>query len=235
MNPGQAVAGVFSQPGKTFEALVARPTWWLPFVLLIAAVGGSILAATPKIDYEKTVREAFEKRAEKTGARVPETQINEAAERSKKFAWLGAPIGTVFVAVVFFAVAGILWGSAKAFGGELGYSQMLAIYSHSGLPNVGGAILSIPIFLTQADSSLSQQAAQRVVMSNLGAFLPADTAPALLAAASSLDVFALWSLVLLVIGFRRIPALSQGAATAIPIVLWGVWIAAKVGWRLVFG
>ncbi|HEX7580202.1 MAG TPA: YIP1 family protein, partial [Thermoanaerobaculia bacterium] len=213
MNPGQAVAGVFSQPGKTFEALVARPTWWLPFVLLIAAVGGSILAATPKIDYEKT------------GARVPETQINEAAERSKKFAWLGAPIGTVFVAVVFFAVAGILWGSAKAFGGELGYSQMLAIYGHSGLPNVGDAILSIPIFLTQADSSLSQQAAQRVVMSNLGAFLPADTAPALLAAASSLDVFALWSLALLVIGFRRIPALSRGSATAIPIVLWGVWVA----------
>jgi hypothetical protein len=72
-------------------------------------------------------------------------------------------------------------------------------------------------------------------MSNLGAFLPADTAPALLAAASSLDVFALWSLVLLVIGFRRIPALSRGSATAIPIVLWGAWVAAKVGWRLVFG
>jgi hypothetical protein len=181
------------------------------------------------------MREAFEKRAEKTGAKVSETQLAEAAERSKKFAWLGAPIGTAFVAIAFFAVGGILWGTAKAFGGELSFSQMLAIHGHSGLPNVGGAFLSIPIFMTQADSSLSQQAAQRVVTSNLGALLPADTAPALLAAASSLDVFALWSLALLVIGFRRIPALSRGAATAIPIALWALWVAAKIGWRVVFG
>jgi hypothetical protein len=235
LNPGQAAAGVFSQPGKTFEALVGRPTWWLPFVLLVAAVGASIVVATPKIDQEQTIREAFEKRAEKTGAKVPETQILQAAERSRQFAWLGAPIGVVFVAVVFFGVAGVLVGTAKAFGGELSYAQMLAIYGHSGLPNVGGAILSIPIFMTLPDGSLTQQAAQRVVASNLGAFLPADTAPALLAAASSLDVFGLWSLALLVIGFRRIPALSPGAAAAIPIVLWGLWVAAKVGWRVVFG
>ena len=235
MNPGQAAAGVFSQPGKTFEALVSRPTWWLPFVLLLAAVGASIVVATPKIDQEQTIREAFEKRAEKTGAKVPEEQIVLAAERSRKLAWLGAPIGLVFVSAVFFGVAGILLGSAKAFGGELSYPQMLAIYGHSGLPNVVGAVLSVPIFLTHADGSLTQQAAQRVVASNAGAFLPADTAPALLAAASSLDVFALWSLALLVIAFRRIPALSPGAAAAIPIVLWGLWVAAKVGWRVVLG
>ena len=233
MNPGQALAGALSEPEKTFQGLVARPTWWLPFVLLIVAVAGSIAVATPKIDYDQTVRDAFEKRAEKTGAKVPESQIAEAAERSRKFAWLGAPIGTLFVAVAFFAIAGILLGAAKAMGGELGYAQMLAIYGHSGLPNVGGALLSIPIFLTQPDASLTQQAAQRVVVSNLGALLPSDTAPALLAAASSLDVFALWSLALLVVGFRRIPELSPGSATAIPIVLWGLWVAAKVGWRVV--
>jgi hypothetical protein len=235
VNPGQAAVGVFHQPAKTFEALVARPTWWLPFVLLVASVGASIFVATPKIDQEQTIREAFEKRAEKTGAKVADSQVAEAAERSKKFVWLGTPIGVTFVAVIFFAVAGILLGSAKAFGGELSYPQMLAIHGHSGLPNVLGAILSIPIFMTHADASLTQQAAQRVVASNVGAFLPADTAPALLAAASSLDVFALWSLALLVIGFRRIPALPPGAAAAIPIVLWGLWVAAKVGWRVVFG
>lgn len=235
MNPGQAAAGVFTQPGKTFEALVARPTWWLPFVLLIAAVGSSIFVATPKIDQEQTVREAIEKRSEKTGAKVPEEQIARAVEQSRKFSWLGAPVGVLFVALFFFGIAGILLGAAKAFGGELSYGRMLALYGHSNLPNVGAALISIPVYLTHADASLTQQAAQRVLASNAGAFLPADTAPALLAAASSLDVFALWSLALLVIAFRRIPALPRGAATALPIVLWGLWVVAKIGWRVVFG
>ena len=235
MNPGQAAAGVFTQPGKTFEALVARPTWWLPFVLLIAAVAASILVATPKIDQDQTVREAFEKRAEKTGAKVPEEQVQRAVEQSRKFAWLGAPVGVLFVALFFFGIAGILFGAAKAFGGELSYGRMLALYGHSNLPNVGSALISIPVFLSHPEASLTQQAAQRVVASNVGAFLPADTAPALLSAASSLDVFALWSLALLVIGFRRIPALPPGSATALPIILWGLWVVVKVGWRAVFG
>ena len=112
---------------------------------------------------------------------------------------------------------------------------MLALYGHSNLPNVGSALISIPVFLSHPEASLTQQAAQRVVASNVGAFLPADTAPALLSAASSLDVFALWSLALLVIGFRRIPALPPGSATALPIILWGLWVVVKVGWRAVFG
>ncbi len=235
MSPGRAALGVFHEPAKTFEGLVRQPTWWLPFVLVLAAVAASIFVATPKIDYERTMREALERQAEKTGAKVSETVVATMAERSRKFAWLGAPIGTIFVAAVFFGVGGILWGSAKAFGGDVSFKQMLAIHGHSGLPNTAGAILSIPIFLAQPDASLTQDAAGRVMMSNLGTFLPETASKALLSAASSIDVFALWSLALLVIGFRKVPELPRGAATAIPIVLWAVYVACKVGWHLVVG
>jgi len=234
LNPFRALGGFFSEPGKTFEGLVKAPTWWLPMLLLVVSVAASIWVASPKMDYEQMMRESLEKRAEKTGAKVSETQVSDLAERSRKFAWLGAPIGTVVVAVVAFGVAGVLWGSAKAFGGEIGYAQMLAIYGHANLPNVAGTIVAIPLFLAQPDASLTQKSAARVLASNLGALLPFDAPSALYAAASSVDLFSLWCLTLLVIGFRKIPELPRGAATAIPIVLWVLYVVGKVGWRLAF-
>jgi len=151
-----------------------------------------------------------------------------------------APLRDVYdVAVVgagvFFVVALIFWGAARAMGGDARYSQMLAIWSHAALPSAIGSLLAIPLFLRMADGSLSQSAAERVLASNVGAFLD-DSAPAALRTlGASLDVFSFAVLFLLVLGFRRIPGLSKGAATATPIVLWAVYVAAKVAWKAVMG
>jgi len=55
------------------------------------------------------------------------------------------------------------------------------------------------------------------------------------ALAGSLDIFSLAALFLLVLGFRRLPGLSKGAATATPVVLWLVYVIGKVAWRAVMG
>jgi hypothetical protein len=85
------------------------------------------------------------------------------------------------------------------------------------------------------DASLTQDGVQQVVKSNVGAFLDPATPAPLLAFASSLDIFSFAVLFLLVFGIRRLPGLSKGAATAIPIVLWLVIVIGKVAWRVVMG
>lgn len=231
ISPVSAVAGTFSSPSETFRRLVARPTWWLPFVVSLVLGTLTYAVASPKIDLEGTIRESIEK----SGRSVPAGAV----ERQVAFMEKWSAVVTAGVVVVgagaFFFIALILWGAAKMMGADARYSQLLAIWAHAGLPSSIGALVAIPLFLRLPNGSLTQTAAQNVVASNVGAFLDDSTPAALRTLGSSIDIFSFAVLFLLVIGFRRLPGLSRGAATAIPIVLWALFVAGKVAWRAVMG
>jgi hypothetical protein len=231
----EAIVGTFTKPSDTFARLVARPTWWLPFVLSLLGVAGSFWIVMPKIDMDRTVRESIEKRMEKSGRTVSPDLIQKQVDAAKKMTPLYMGIAVVASVVFFFVVALVLWGGAKAMGADARYSQLLAIWGHSGLPNLVGVLVSIPIFLQVPDASLTQEGTQGVLKSNVGAFLDDTTPAALRSLASSVDVFSIAVLVLLVLGFRRLPGLSKGAATWTPIVLWIVAVSVKVAWKAVMG
>jgi hypothetical protein len=231
----EAIVGTFTKPSDTFGRLVARPTWWLPFLLTVLATAGSFWIVMPKIDMDRTVREAIEKRAEKSGRTVSPDVVQKQVDASKKMTPVYLGIAVVGSVLFFFVVALVLWGGAKAMGADARYGQLLAIWGHSGLPSLVGVLISIPIFLQVPDASLTQDAAQSVLKSNVGAFLDESTPAVLRALASSVDVFSIAVLFLLVLGFRRLPGLSKGAATWTPIVLWGLAVAVKVAWKAVMG
>jgi hypothetical protein len=187
------------------------------------------------MDMDRTIRESIEKRAEKSGRTIPPEAVNRQVEISKKMMPLFFGIALAGSAVFFFFPALVLWGSAKAMGADARYKQLLAIWSHAGLPNLLGTLVAIPVFLQLPDTSLTQEGVSQVLKSNVGALLDPSTPAPLLALAGSLDVFSLYALTLLVLGFHRLPGLSKGAATATPIVLWLVYVIGKVAWRAVFG
>lgn len=231
----EAIVGTFTKPSETFGRLVARPTWWLPLVLTVIATAGSFWIVMPKIDMDRTIRESIEKRMEKSGRTVSPEVVQRQVEAAKKMTPLYLGIGVVAAVLFFFVIALALWGGAKSMGAEARYTQMLAIWGHSGLPSLVGVLISIPIFLQLPDASLTQEGAQHVLKSNLGAFLDDTTPAALRSLASSVDVFSIAVLCLLVLGFRRLPGLSKGAATWTPVVLWLLAVAVKVAWKAVMG
>ena len=235
ISPVAAVFGTFTQPSETFRRLVARPTWWLPLVLIIVSTAASWVAVAPKMDMDRTIRESIEKRAEKSGRTIPPEAVNRQVEISRKMMPVFFGVALAGSALFFFVPALVFWGSAKAMGADARYRQLLSIWGHAGLPNILGALLAIPIFLQLPDASLTQEGVGEVVKSNVGAFLDPSAPAPLRALAGSLDVFSLAALFLLVVGFRRLPGLSKGAATATPIVLWLVYVICKVAWRAVMG
>ena len=235
ISPVAAIVGAFSSPSETFRRLVARPTWWLPLVLALLATAAVWPVASQKMDMDRTIRESIEKRAEKSGRSIPAEQIDRQVQISKKMMPVFFGVAVVATVVIFFFAALVLWGSAKAMGAEARFTQFLAIWGHAQLPGLLGALLSIPVLMQQPDASLTQEGVSQVMKSNVGAFLEPSTAPALLAFASSIDIFSFWILILLVVAFRRVPGLSKGAATATPIVLWLVLVIGKVAWRAVMG
>ena len=234
ISAGSAVTGVFFQPGATFSALLKSPTWWLPFLIMVAVTFGSILVVTPKIDMDRSMREAMEKRAEKTGQTVSQEQVQRATEMSKKFTALAGPIGTTVAAIFFFILAGILWGGARAFGAEVSYKQTMAVWGHANLANCVGALFAMAVFWQIPNESVTQLGVARLVKSNPGAFLPDGTPQSVLALASSFDIFALGTLALLVVAFRRFPGLSKATGTAVPVGLWALYVIGKTCWAALF-
>jgi hypothetical protein len=234
LSPFAALAGTFTSPAATFAGLVRRPTWWLPVLLWLAGIAVVVLVSTPKIDMERTFREMFEKRAAKTGQSLSDQQISEMVARSNRSPAKAAAWAVPTSAVMFLLVVLLLWGGARAMGGEATFGQTTAVWAHANLPNVVGLVISIPIVASLPDASETQFSIQHALKSNVGAFLSPE-APAILSSiASSIDAFSLATLALLVVGMKKLPALSSTAATAVPVVLWALYVLGKAALAAAF-
>ena len=233
-SPVAALAGTLTSPAATFEGLVRRPTWWLPLLLWLAGIAVVILVMTPKVDMERTMREMFDARAEKTGQSISDEQIREMAARSDRTPAKAAAWGVPTSIVMFLLVVLLLWGGARASGSEARFPQVLAVWAHANLPNVVGLVVSIPILAALPDVSETQFSIQRALKSNVGAFLSPETPAFLSSVASSIDVFSLAALALLVVGMKKLPAMPSGAAVAVPVVLWALYVRGKAALAAAF-
>jgi hypothetical protein len=233
-SPFAALAGTFTSPAATFAGLVRRPTWWLPLLLWLAGIGVVVLVSTPKIDMERTFREMFEKRAAKTGQSLSDEQIREMVARSNRSPAKAAAWALPTSAVMFLLVVLLLWGGARVSGGEATFGQTMAVWAHANLPNVVGLAVSIPIVASLPEASETQFSIQRALKSNVGAFLSPEAPAFLSSVASSIDVFSLAALALLVVGMKKLPGLSAGAAVAVPLVLWAVYVLGKAALAAAF-
>jgi len=234
LSPISALTGTFTSPANTFAGLVRRPTWWLPLLLWLGGIAVVILVSTPKVDMERTMREMFEKRAEKTGQSMSDEQIREMAARSNRTPAKAAAWGVPTSVLMFLFVTLVLWGGARASGSEARFSQVLSVWGHANLPNVVGLVVAIPILASLPDASETQFSIQRALKSNVGAFLPADVPVFLSSVASSIDLFSLAALALLVVGMKKLPAMPSGAGLAVPVVLWAVYVLGKAALAAAF-
>ncbi len=234
LSPFSALAGTFASPANTFAGLVRRPTWWLPFSLWLCALVASMLVGTSRMDLDATIMEALEKNEARTGQRLPPESIRQQVEIAKKVTKFILVLSPIFGAAVFLGMAAILWGGGRAFGGENTFKQTLAIWAHANLVNVVGTVVSIPILLGSPAGSMKAKAIETAVRSNVGAFLPDDTGPVLASLASSLDLFSLATLALVVVGMKKMPELPTWAATAVPVGLWILYVLLKAAKVAVF-
>lgn len=227
-HPFTALWDVILEPARTFRALIARPTWWIPYtagVLLAAAISVIIVQ---KIDLDRSVRDQYEQ----YGQHPSESQIASSLQTQRKMQPLLPLFGIAGYSFVFFGSALILGVAAQLMGSTEGYKTVLAIYSYAQTPALIASIAVAIVAGFTHDASLTYVEAQSLLKSNAGAFLGSDASAALQAAAGSLDVFTLAVLVLLVAGFAQLPGLSRRMGGAIPIVLWISYVGVKVGWSL---
>jgi len=74
------------------------------------------------------------------------------------------------------------------------------------------------------------------IAANLAAFLPDESAKWLVALCKSFDIFTIWTLILVAIGFAVVnPRKLKGSKSfVIAFGVWAAFVACRVGWAFIF-
>ncbi|HEX9285877.1 MAG TPA: YIP1 family protein [Thermoanaerobaculia bacterium] len=227
-SPLARIAGVFASPGPTFESIARRPGWVLPLVICAVVSIAATAAVLPRLDFESALRERFTAR----GQTVPEDRIDQIVATQKKFAGLGYIWAAFASAVIALLLATIFWISFKAFGWDLKFRQSFGVTSHALLPSIGVSMLLI-FFVSRLDL-VNPADLGDLTHSNPGFLVDRHSNPALHSLLSSLDVFSLWVLALLVIGFAAAAQVARRKAAILIGTLWGLYVLGKAGWVAIF-
>jgi hypothetical protein len=152
-------------------------------------------------------------------------QREQAVAMQMKFApvvgYVGAIVGVPIVDVV---IAAVLLGIAGGLmGGGMRFKQVFAIVSYSGMPGLVSAVLSIVvIFLKNPDD----YNVQNPLAFNVGAFMDPNTASKFLySLGSSLDLFVIWTMLLMATGLK--------AAAGKKLTFTGALVAVLLPWAVV--
>ena len=202
IGPFGRILGVFFSPGKTFEDIVKKPNWLAPMILMIViwfALCAVLVKRADWVDYTKQQIEKNKFAARQIEA-LPEAQketaYEQGAQRSKISQYVRGVIG--WPLLILFSAA-INFGAFKLIGGvrtKFGTAFAITVFAH--LPMSIRELLAIPVTFLKDPQSIDPQ---NFLASNPAAFL-GDSAPAWqLILFGSFDLFAIWAIILMAVGF----------------------------------
>lgn len=217
------IVAVLVAPTKTFRAITERPTWLVPILVLTVLGAASVYVAVPKIDWQGTISTKLARADREVEPERLEFVLGYLQEYGTGLA-LGAAV--VLPWIIYPLVALIFLGLLKTIGGELSFRSSLGVLVHGFMPGAAARLLSLPVFLTSKSVNLYDPG---FVTPNLTVFANADTNLELWILLGSVDLFSLWTIVLLVIGYSIAAKITKLRAATCVVGLWVVWIAFVVG------
>jgi len=226
--------GVLVAPGETFRSIAERPTWLPPLLVLVllgAAVG---LVLQMRTDPEEMVRGQLEM----VKVDVPQEQVDkmiEDAENRTTGAKVGlTAVGVVIQAVIYAVVAVLFWIGFRMFGSEMDYLRSLATTLYGYMPLAVASLINLPLMFAREGLTFEEARNGGVLVSSLKALAPDDATAVTGALLGSFDLFTIWTLVLLTIGYRAVAKVSTAVAAGIVILFWLVYVVGKVGLAAAF-
>lgn len=220
--------GVLVAPGETFRSIAERPAWVAPLIVLVALAVGLQWTVRQRTDMEQAIRE----QTEAFGLELTQEQIDEQVEKSKNptnQVIEAVATGVLIPVVIITLGALLLWIGFRMFGSEIRYVSSLSTLLYGLVPLFGVAtLLNIPLVLGRETVTMEEMTGG-ILMSHLGFLAGEDSSMALRGLLQSFDFFSVWSIVLLVIGYRATARVSTATATSIVLAVWLLGVALKVG------
>jgi len=233
-------------PGEAFKEVNHRPTLLAPLIIAVLAMvaGNAIYYLRVNPNWEERVRAHIEQHRITTGEVMTPEQVEKQIMFAKTMGRLFIVLPAIIIPSFCLLLAGFYSvGFGIAFLSAPPYRKILSVVAWSEAANrvVGALILILVLImvdkakLQSLDTNLST-----IVLSNPRSFLPSNTAAPIKSLASSLDIFAIWFLTLLTIGFAHIAEARANKITVwksatLVFGAWATWVLIKAGLAVIFG
>jgi Yip1 domain len=234
----QRLVDAFIAPKKTFEDIRRNSSWWVPWLVTAVFSLTFGIIATQKLDMGHLIQREIDKspsaqrRMEQVPAEQREGMLKAQAMVAKGF-FYAAPvlnlIGGLIIAAILMVVFNFLLGA------EVPFQRAMAVVFYSFVPLIISAILLIVSLLVSADPNSID--VTNPMPTNPGFFMDPMGNRFLYSLASSLDIFSIWVLCLLGLGFstassNRKPNTKTGIVTM--FVVFGIFVLCRAAWKGAF-
>lgn len=216
LSEGARIINTFVAPSKTFTDLRRSAAWWAPWLLISVFSVAFIFTIGKQVGFEQVSKNqiAHSKRAEqfdKLPADQQAQQLGLSVKIFQIFAY-GSPVLILFFSLISTVV---IWATFKVgFSAETTFGQAYAIGMYAGLPGIIGAILGIISLFAGVNPEGFD--INNPVGTNLAYYLDPDTTGKFVRGmASSLDVFIIWTIVLIGIGYASTSKVKRSTAIAV--------------------
>jgi hypothetical protein len=222
-NSFQRIIGVLFSPDATFASIARRPDWVVPLVLIVVLALANGILLSSRIDFGAPAREAMAQNKNMTQEQMDRTErMSVGMGKVAKFI---APVVTIILLLI---VAGAILLTIRLMGGEGDFKQAFSVTCYAWFPNVIQSIILTIIILAKGTTGLNPQAFPTMIRSNPAFLVDMKTQPMAFALLSSLDLFTIWVIVLLVIGFAYVGRISKAKAAVAVVSLWAITILFKL-------
>jgi len=233
ISPLGRVVGVLFSPKATFEDIVRKPSWLLP--VLIATILGivSTVVLNQRINWRDYIVQQMEKspRAAQLSTEQKQQQAEISAKVTVYIVYAVGALGSVLFALIVGGVMMLAYNVLAGAGAT--FSQSLGIAAHTLLVGIVSTPIFLLVLLLRPPGTVDPE---NPVATNLASFLPEESAKWLIALCKSIDIFTVWTLVLLAIGFAAVnPRKLKGSKPyVVAFSVWGAMVVVKVLWAFIF-
>lgn len=227
LSESQRIVNTFVAPSKTFTDLKRRPSWWAPWLIAAILSLGFTYTVDRKVGFEQVVEKGIKASPKETTrldnlpAAEREQQVKMKTVGTKGF-FYAFPLIILLSAM---AIAGVLLATFNfGFGTEVTFKNALAVVFYAFLPFAVFTDLIAIVSIAAPGFAAEGFNPENPTATNVAAFLDYEnTSRALYSLAVGLDIFVIWTVILLGIGFSSFGKIKRSTA---------IWTVA--GWFLIW-
>lgn len=216
LSQSSRIIDTFIAPSKTFTDINRSTSWWVPWLLMSVISLAFVMVAGQKVGFEKitnTQMQSNPKQVERMEKLPPDQRAQNMALAAK--ITQGISYATpLFILLFTVIIAAVLMGTFNfGAGTQMSFGAAMAVTMYSFVPSIIKTVLATVSLLAGADPDAFR--IDNPIATNLGFFLSSTEHPALYKLASSIDIFTIWTMILMVIGFTCISKAKKGTSAAI--------------------